>query len=271
MRRFVGTVALAYFRLRAGTVDWLMRHGEALHRFLARMAFLLLWIANFASPQAISPQDLETIRQQWEQRQRNEFWSNVVELALAGMLSWIVWLLRTHWIQLLKTLWKYVKVSFRLPLELVEIKEWGTATKHELVSGQQQIMGMHALLAARINILEDNGAIASFMADTEGNWTSVTRELAEIAGDHPHRLLNMDWKLRVEEESRERVVSGWLKSVRHIEPFSADFYFVSATGKRRKVRMVAYQQLGPGGRPAGYVGQVFKIPATDEVPRLESD
>lgn len=271
MRRLVGTVALAYFRFRARAVDWLILHGDGLHRGMIRLAFLLLLIANFASPQAISPQDLETIRQQWEQRHRTEFWSNVIELVLAGLLSWIVWLLRTHWIQVLKTLWKYIKISFRVPVELVAMKEWGITAKEELIGGQQAIMANQVLLTARVNLLEEHGAIASFVADKDGNWMSVTRDLAELAGDHPYRLLKMDWKLRVEEESRERVVAGWLKSVRHVEPFSADFYFVSVAGKRQKVRMVAYQQLGPGGRPAGYVGQVFKIPATGEVPRLESD
>jgi hypothetical protein len=270
MRRIVGTLALAWFRARNWTEDWLRNRGTVLHRRLVALAGLLFWVSNLAAPQALTPQDLETLRQQWEHRQRAEFWSNVFELIAAAATGWVIWLVRVHWIQILKTFWKYLKVSFRVPIEIVDMKDRNATTRSELLDGQREIIARQTLLAARINILEDHGAVASFVADQHGAWQTLTKEMSEIVGDHPHNLIGYGWKVRIMEDDRDRVMTSWIKAIKYSEPFSADFYFVSTSGKKRKVRMIAYQQLGPQG-PAGYVGQVFKIPATGEVPPIARD
>ena len=270
MWRIVGTLALWWFRCRNAAEDWLNKSGEAFHQRLATLAGLLFWVTNLAAPQVLTPQDLETLREQWEQRQRAEFWSNVFELLAAAATGWILWLLRTYWVQILKTFWKYLKVSARVPIEIVDMKDRNAVTRQELLDGQREIITRQTLLIAR-KILEDHGAVASFVTDQHGAWKSVTKEMAEIAGDHPQNLLGFDWKVRVGEDDRERVMASWMKAIKNSEPFSADFYFVSTAGKKRKVRMIAYQQLGPHGTAAGYVGQVFKIPGTGEIPPLPVD
>jgi hypothetical protein len=47
---------------------------------------------------------------------------------------------RVHWIQILKTFWKYLKVSFRVPIEIVEMKTRNATTRSELLDGQREII-----------------------------------------------------------------------------------------------------------------------------------
>lgn len=268
MRRWIGRAALFYFRARNGAESWLREYGYRLHSAMVRIGFLLFFVCNMAAPQAITPQDLDTLRKQWEHRQRSEFWHNVFELMMAAVLSWIVWLFREKWLVFLKLLWKYLRISFRMPIEMVNLIERTESMEARLMNGQDRIISSNGMLSARVGILEEQAGVASFVADQNGNWTSVTGEMADLVGDHPQAIIGYRWKVRIDETDRERVMTAWAKAIKHHEPFAVNLHFISTNGTRRKVRLVAYQQIGPKGELAGYVGQAFKMPETGEVPPI---
>ena len=218
----------------------------------------MLALCVMASPQSVTPQDLDKLRQEILQRQQRETWINFAETLawIAGFMG-SIWLIKQRGVEAARAAWKFAKLCATGPMLLQKV-----------IDGQEIIQGSLVMLGARLRTLEDFSDIACFVTEPDGRWIGVSETLSELIGAYPPKVHNHGWKIRIESVDRERVFGDWTSAVKHGEPFAADFYCVHEDGKRVKVSLSAVPQFGASGMKIGYVGTMRKISGSGEIKPL---
>jgi PAS domain S-box-containing protein len=104
--------------------------------------------------------------------------------------------------------------------------------------------------------------VGIFFTDAEGKCLQVNRAWCEIAGMPAEKALGRGWVRAIHPEDLERVTTLWHESIRHNQPFHAEYRFCTPQGKTTWVVGRASAKRTKDGTVEGYIGTITDIDKT---------
>ncbi len=117
----------------------------------------------------------------------------------------------------------------------------------------------------RYQNLTELSPIGIFHADIQGNCTYVNKRLQQITGITMEQAINQQWFNAIYPDDRNNVLRAWIRTVKHEQPFEAEFRFQIQPNKITWVFGQAVPEYNNQNYIIGFIGTLVDITERKQV------